>query len=142
MAVIAAWKAGNEFEVQFPQGERLILNSVPAAERPASGPSPMDAVLAAVAGCTGIDIVMILEKMRKPPSRFHMEIHPTRREEQPRIFTDIELVYHLEGEDITPEAASRAVALSLDKYCSVAAMLRPTVRLSARVVLNGEALAA
>jgi putative redox protein len=135
--VTVSWTHDNEFQVEVPAGESFILNSVPAAQRPGSGPSPMEAVQGALAACTGIDLVMILSKMRKPLRSLRIEVEATRREEQPRIYTRLHLIYHIDGPDIDAAAAQKAVALSQEKYCSVAGMLRPTVDLSYRIVLNG-----
>ena len=67
--VTASWQSGMEFRVDFPEGETITLASVPLRKRPGPGPSPMEAVQAALAGCTGMDVVMILTKMRKEPQR-------------------------------------------------------------------------
>jgi len=140
MPVVATWKKKEEFEVHFDGGETVVLAGVPREERPGPGPSPVDAFQAAVAACTGIDVVLILEKMRQPPERFRIEVSGTRRDEHPRIFTRLVLTYHLDGAGLTEVAVRRAVTLSQEKYCSVSAMIRPTVELATRIVLNGEML--
>jgi putative redox protein len=78
--------------------------------------------------------------MRKTIQAFRVEVEVIRREEHPRIFTDLTLVYYLDGPDLDDASVERAIDLSQDKYCSVAAMLRPTVRLGKRIVLNGKLL--
>ncbi len=142
MPVIATWRREEEFEVGFPGGERIVLASLPAEQRPGPGPGPMDAVQAALAGCTGVDVVSILAKMRKTLKSLRIQVDATRREEQPRIYTRLHLTYHVDGPDLDPASVTRAVRLSQDKYCSVAAMLRPAVDLSWGIVLNGEELPA
>ncbi len=138
MLTRATWQQDMEFKVDFPQGESLTLASIPADQRPGPGPSPVDVIQAAVAGCTGIDVVMILKKMRKTIDSFSIEIDPTRRDEEPRIFTSIEIIYHLAGPDLDASSVTRAVELSQDKYCSVTAMLQPTIKFTRRINLNGE----
>ncbi len=138
--VTASWKRESEFQVAFPGGETLTLASVPGADRPGPGPPPTETVQAAVAVCTGIDIVMILGKMRKTLSALRVEVEAVRREEEPRIYTDLTLVYHVDGPELDEASVRRAVALSEEKYCSVSAMLRPTVRLGYRIILNGRAI--
>ncbi len=138
--VTASWKRESEFQVAFPGGETLTLASVPGANRPGPGPPPTETVQAAVAVCTGIDIVMILGKMRKTLSALRVEVEAVRREEEPRIYTDLTLVYHVDGPELDEASVRRAVALSEEKYCSVSAMLRPTVRLGYRIILNGRAI--
>ena len=138
MPVTATWQKKMEFQVDFPEGESLTLASVPLARRPGKGPSPMQAVQAALVGCTGMDVVMILTKMRKDLEALRIEVDAVRREEEPRIYTHLTLTYHIDGTNVDAAAAKRAVALSQDKYCSVSAMLRPTVELDYRIILNGE----
>jgi len=138
MAVKASWTKDMEFRVEYPTGETLDLASLPLDERPGPGPSPMEAVQAAVAGCTGMDVVSILQKMRKVPASFRIEVDVQRRDEHPRIYTRMLLTYHLEGPDLDLASVIRAVHLSQEKYCSVAAMLRPTVDLGYRILLNGK----
>ncbi len=138
MPVTATWREKMEFQVDFPEGETMILTSVPLRRRPADGPGPMQAVLAALAGCTGMDVVMILTKMRKEPEALRIDVDAVRRDEEPRIYTHITLTYHIDGADVTPEAARRAVDLSQNTYCSVSAMLKPVVELDYKILLNGE----
>lgn len=83
---------------------------------------PMQSVLMAAAGCSTIDIVMILEKMRQPLEDIQVEVKGTRREEIPRTFTGIHLHYILKG-DLKEKKVKQAVASSLEKYCSVSLML-------------------
>ena len=135
--VTGSWRGGMEFRVDFPEGETITLASVPARKRPGPGPSPMQAVQAALAGCTGMDVVMILTKMRKEPEALRIEVEAERREEEPRVYTRLTLTYHVDGPDLDAEAVRRAVALSQEKYCSVSAMLRPAVALDYRILVNG-----
>lgn len=139
MPVTATWSGEMLFQIQFPQGETMTLASVPANRRPGPGPSPMDAVQAALASCSGIDVVHILGKMRKTLSTLRVEVEATRRDEDPRVFTRMELTYHATGPDLDAATVLRAVQLSQEKYCSVAAMLRPAVAMGFRVFVNGEA---
>ena len=138
MLTRATWQHDMEFKVDFPTGESLTLTSIPKEERPGPGPSPVEAIQAAVAGCTGMDVVHILGKMRKTLTSLQIEVDATRREEEPRIYTHLEILYHLEGPDLDAASVQRAVTLSEEKYCSVSAMLRPTVEISSRIELNGE----
>jgi putative redox protein len=138
--VTATWTKNSTFQVSFPGGETLILAGVPGAERPGPGPPPTETVQAAVAVCSGIDIVMILGKMRRTVTALRVEVEAVRRDQQPRIYTDLTLVYHVDGPDLDEASVRRAVRLSEEKYCSVSAMLRPTVRLGYRIILNGRGI--
>lgn len=134
----AVWTRDLVFRVDFPPGESITLASVPKEERPGPGPGPMEAVQAALAACTGIDIAIILKKMRKTLGALRVEVEAVRRDANPRIYTHLTMVYHVEGPDLDAPSIIRAVKLSQDKHCSVAAMLRPTVELDYRIMLNGE----
>lgn len=90
---------------------------------------PMQSVLMATAGCSSIDIVMILEKMRQPLEDIKVEVEGTRREELPRIFTDMHLHYILTG-DLKEKKVEQAINSSLDKYCSVSLTLEKTVKIT------------
>ncbi len=88
-----------------------------------TAPGPMEAVLMAAAGCSTIDIVMILEKMREQLHNVEVEVKGERREEIPRVYTSIHLHYKLYGENLDTAKAERAIKMSLEKYCSVSLML-------------------
>lgn len=120
---------GLRFEGGRPEGPSLQLDSAGQA-----GPSPMDALLLAVAGCMGIDVVMILEKGRATPTSLEVDVEGDRAADVPRRFTDLRLVYRIGG--LAPEhrdRAQRAVDLSRDKYCSVLHTLRPDLELQIRI---------
>lgn len=138
MLTRAIWQHDMEFKVDFPMGESLTLTSVPKEKRPGPGPSPVEAVQAALAACTGMDVVHVLGKMRKTLKSLQIEVDATRRDEDPRIYTRMELIYHIEGPDLDAACVKRAVELSEEKYCSVSAMLKPTVEITSRIELNGE----
>ena len=90
---------------------------------------PMEGVLLSAAGCSTIDIVMILEKMRQPVESIEVQVEGTRSEEIPRIFTKMHLHYVLKG-DLKEKKVKEAVDLSIDKYCSVVIMLAKAVEVS------------
>ena len=94
------------------------------------GPSPMELVLQAAAGCTGMDVVLILNKMRRTISDLRILVESDRREEYPRIFTRIHLIFKLTSLDATEAEVEKAIKLSQEKYCSVAGMLRPAVNMT------------
>lgn len=81
-------------------------------------------VLAGLAGCTGMDVLAILRKKRQEVKAFSVRVQGDRREENPKVFTKIHVIYEVAGKGIDVEAVRQAVLLSEEKYCSVAAMLR------------------
>lgn len=102
------------------------------------GAGPMEMVLMAIGGCSGMDVVSILEKMRVTYSRFEITIQGERAPDHPRVFTDIEVVYRFWGKDLPEDKLRRAVSLSMEKYCSVANMIDKAANLTYRLELNPE----
>lgn len=99
------------------------------------GPSPMITLLLACTGCSGADVVEILTKMRVRLTQLRIEVEGLRRAEPPRRYTTIRYRYQLAGEGLDPSKAERAVALSLEKYCSVVHSLAPDISVEYNVEL-------
>ena len=95
-----------------------------------AGSRPKELILYALAGCTASDVVNILKKKRVPLQGFEMRLTGNERDEHPKIFTDIHVEYVFVGEGIKPVDVERAIELSTTKYCSVSAMLQPTVKIT------------
>ena len=115
----AEWQGGGTFIGKNPKGATVqmgLLNEKP-------GVSPMELILIGLAGCTGMDIVDILVKKRQSLKAMKVQVRGHRREEYPKIFTQIEVTYLIWGDSIDPQAVERAIQLSEKKYCSVSAML-------------------
>jgi putative redox protein len=88
-----------------------------------TGPGPKSLLLTALTGCSAIDVVMILQKMRVPFDALAVEAEAPLTDEHPKVYTEIRLTFRLSGAQIREEKVRQAVELSLDKYCGVAAML-------------------
>lgn len=99
-------------------------------------PSPMDALLLALAGCTGADVVSILKKKRADLKAFRLEVVGERREEHPKRYTAITLTYHVTAPGFPREQVVHAIELSLGKYCSVTHSLAPDIALRHELVLE------
>lgn len=84
----------------------------------------MELLLAGVAGCTAIDVVHTLKKMRQQLTGLAVDIRGERAETHPKVYTAVEIVYVLQGEELDPNAIERAISLSEEKYCSASAMLQ------------------
>ena len=98
-----------------------------------AGSRPMEVLLMALGGCTGMDVMSILRKKRVPVEDFEMEIESERAEEHPRVYTEVLVVYRAWGERLKPEKLRRAVGLSEEKFCSVSAMLKEGTRIRRRL---------
>jgi putative redox protein len=101
----------------------------------AGGPSPMQALAFAVAGCLAADVVAILEKGRHPLTGLHVTMAATRALEHPRRFTHLSIDFHVTG-DVPSEAVDRAVGLSRERYCSALHSLRQDITLDLRVTIQ------
>jgi putative redox protein len=102
----------------------------------AEAPGPMLLLLLAVASCSGSDVLVILKKMRVAVRSLRMEVEGTRRAEEPRRYISITLAYRIAGDGLDASKAERAIALSLEKYCSVVHSLAPDITIASRLVLE------
>ena len=98
----------------------------------ASHPNPVQVVLGAAAGCSGMDVISILRKKRERVTGYAIEVTAERREEHPRAFTRIDILHRVRGHDLSADAVEEAIRMSDTKYCSVHAMLEPAVTLVSR----------
>ncbi len=96
----------------------------------AAGPGPMLTLLLAAGACSGSDVVVILRKMRVVLRELRIEVSGVRRAEEPRRYTSIHFDFHLAGDGLDQARASRAIDLSLEKYCSVVASLAPDIQIT------------
>lgn len=101
-----------------------------------SGFRPMELVLAALAGCSGIDVINILKKSRVEFTSVDIDVLGDRKDGTPSPFTGIQVTFRIHGPGIDRSKAEKAVSLSLEKYCSVAASLDPTIKVTAETVLD------
>ena len=86
--------------------------------------TPMELVLLALGGCTGVDVISILQKQRQHVTGYRIEVHGDRREEVPHAYTRLYVKHIITGHAVAEPAVARAIELSDQKYCSVAATLR------------------
>ncbi|MCM3727338.1 OsmC family protein [Neobacillus cucumis] len=123
------WKGKMAFAGTTPSGHEIKLDAAPEVGGENTGARPTELLLQAVAGCTGMDIISILHKMRLEPSSFQIDVEGERAEEHPKRFTNINLHYALDG-DLPEDKVIRAIQLSKDKYCSVSHSLSAEITVS------------
>ena len=122
------WIAEQKFLAISPSGHSVALDSDRQSNK---GPSPMELVLMSLAACTATDIVFILEKKRQNLQSLEVLCSGERAAEPPSVWTKLEIVYRLGG-SLDEAAVKHAIELSEEKYCSVAAMLKKTARITSR----------
>jgi putative redox protein len=123
----AVWKEKQKFEGVASSGHSIVVDGDKAA-----GNSPMELVLIGLCGCTGYDVVSILQKKREPFTRLEVRAEAERATEPPTVYTKIKLVY-LVGGKVSRKAVEDAVRLSKEKYCSVSAMLAKSAEITSEI---------
>jgi putative redox protein len=132
MKTITTWKSGQAFESRQ-DNARIEMDAK-------AGFSPKALLLSGLAGCTGIDVVETLEKMRVPFASLQIEVETEQTEEHPRVFKDIMLYYRISTGQENHDKVKRAIDLSLDKYCGVAAMLKKNSELRYQIIIESDRL--
>ncbi|RLL44925.1 OsmC family peroxiredoxin [Oceanobacillus piezotolerans] len=129
MELTVKWDGKMAFSGETPSGHLVKMDAAPEIGGENTGSRPTELLLNAVAGCTGIDLISILDKMRLETKAFHMEVKAERAGEHPKRFTNIHIHYVLVGE-LPEDKVVRAIRLSKDKYCSVAHSLNAEITAS------------
>lgn len=119
------------------EGHRFALDADAEFGGHDAGPRPKGLVLTALAGCTAMDVIAILNKMKVPYEHLSVRAEGHLTDQHPKVFDRITLIYELRG-DVPLDKVQRAVSLSQDKYCGVSAMLRASVKIGHEIHLNGE----
>jgi putative redox protein len=120
------WMGGEEFVTATPSGHQVPFD---ADRQHNSAPGPMEMLLAALGACTSVDVVLILAKKRQKLDSLEVAVSGERASEPPAVWTKIEMVYKLSGK-LDEKAVRDAIDLSQTKYCSVAAMLGKTAKIT------------
>ncbi len=132
------WSEGLQFVGSSESGHAVVLDGAPEVGGSDSASRPMELLLIALGGCTGMDVVSILRKMRVEWARFEILLEAERAEEHPKVFTKIHLTYRVWGDGIPEEKLKKAIDLSLERYCSVGAMLAKGAEISYEYQINPE----
>jgi putative redox protein len=117
-------------------GHKLVLDSSKEFGGDDKGPRPKSLLLAALAGCTGMDVVSILKKMHIGFDDFRITVEGSITEEHPRHFDHMHIKYTIKGKEIPGEKVKRAINLSQDKYCSVSYSLRKAMEITWELVIE------
>jgi len=116
------WKENMAFEADV-NGFKIPIDADPAVGGMETGPRPKPLTLVSLAGCTGMDVISILKKMRIEPEYFNVAVEGETMDEHPKYFHTIHVIYELKGENIDLEKVDKAINLSRDRYCGVYTLL-------------------
>ena len=110
-------------------GHEIVMDATAAVGGEERGARPKELTLLSLGGCTGMDVISIMQKKRVPFTSFTIDLEADTAKEHPQVFTEIRLVYRTEGEGVQREHVDRAIQISQDKYCGVTHMLNKTAKL-------------
>ncbi len=130
MQVEIKWVGKREFIGETESGNKIRIDIAIEKGGENTGPAPMELILLALGGCTGLDVVSILEKKRVKLEGMEIKIEAEKTENHPRVFSKIKIEYLFRGKDLKESDLKNAIELSQEKYCSVSAMLNKTAELS------------
>ncbi|MEJ5303043.1 MAG: OsmC family protein [Bacteroidales bacterium] len=129
------WLDGMAFEAEV-NGHKIVVDAVESVGGRNLGPRPKPLLLASLAGCTAMDVISILEKMRVKVVAFHIEVVAEQTEEHPKVYSQIKILYKFKGKDLPMDKLQKAVDLSQERYCGVSAMLRKASELSFEIIVE------
>ena len=122
--VITRWQGGMAFESDNPSGKTLRIDAGPENGGEGKGLRPKALMLSALAGCSGLDVASLIEKMKLEVEDFYMETSATLTDEHPRWYDTVNIIYVFKGKNLNKAKLQKAVDLSVEKYCGVMEMFR------------------
>jgi putative redox protein len=123
------WVNGMQFVAETGSGHAIVLESGEKTK----APSPMEMLLVGLGGCTAIDIVHILKRMRQPVTGVQVNVKGVRADQPPKVYTHIEVEYVVTGRGLSKEKVQRAVEMSETTYCSASVMLGKTASITSSI---------
>ena len=129
------WSGGMSFSTEI-DGHTLTADAKEEFGGEGKGPRPKPLMMFALAGCTGMDVVSILKKMRVEYDDFDMEIQSELTEEHPKVYSKMHIVYKFKGKDLPLDKIEKAVNLSQEQYCGVSDMYKKAMKVTHEIVIN------
>lgn len=136
-SIKTVWEENNTFSTDI-DGHNVVIDLGDDQGGQNKGPRPKRLLLAAAAGCTGLDVVETLRKMRVEPKSFDIKIDAQLTDEHPKKYESMKLIYEFKGENLSEKKIKRAVELSFENYCGVLAMYKSCVPITYEVKINEE----
>ena len=134
--VTTVWKQNMLFESDNPSGHKVLIDTSPEHGGENKGLGPKALMLSYLAGCSGLDVVSLLKKMRAEVDDFKMVVHGELTEEHPKYYHKVAVEYHFYGSDLQEDKINKAVKLSIDQYCGVMEMFRQFAKVTTDVYLH------
>ncbi len=128
------WKEGMSFESEV--GGHKILIDAPKPAGEGKGPTPKSLLLTALSGCTAMDVISILKKMKVEPESFEIACEADSTEEHPKYYNEIKLIYKFKGENLDRKKIEKAVSLSVERYCGVHFMLSKAANITTAIEIT------
>ena len=122
--VTTTWKGKMHFESTNPSGETFLINAAAENGGEGAGLRPKAMMLSALAGCSGLDVASLIEKMKLEVADFKIETSGELTEEHPKTYHTVKVDYHFYGNNLDEKKLEKAVNLSVEKYCGVMEMFR------------------
>jgi len=129
------WIGKMAFDAEV-SGHHIIMDADPEWGGENRGPRPKPLLLAALSGCSGMDVVSILDKMKLSDYRFRVDVEADSTSEHPIVYHTIRMNFHFEGEALPPDKIVKAVTLSTQRYCGVYAMLKQAANIEVKIYIN------
>jgi len=129
------WSGNMAFEADV-NNYKIKLDAHPEVGGQNTGPTPKPLTLVSLGGCTGMDVISILKKMRVEPSDFNIEVDGELTEEHPKYYHKIHIKYSFKGDNLPMEKLEKAVTLSQDRYCGVSELLRGKAEITHEIVIE------
>ena len=130
MKARVTWTGERTFLGQAESGHAIAFGAAHGEAGLKPGPSPMELLLLGTGGCSAYDVVHILERGREPVEDVVVELDATRADTDPKVYTRIHMHFTVKGKGLNPAKVERAIALSIEKYCSASAMMAATATLT------------
>ena len=127
------WKGGMLFESDNPSGKSVLMDTVVNGQTERFGLSPKAMMLSSLAGCSGVDIVEILEKMKVTDYKLIIDVTAELTDEHPKYYNKMKIIYQFKGKDLPMEKLEKAVKLSEEKYCGVSAVYRKAMDMKTEI---------
>jgi putative redox protein len=129
------WSGNLAFEANV-SGHKIKMDAGTETGGEDTGARPKQLMLAALAGCTGIDVVSILKKMRVDFDEFDISVEANVTEEHPKHYDSMHIIYKFRGKELDLEKIKKAVELSQDRYCGVSAVYKKSMQITYEIVIS------